>query len=188
MQLTLLPGYPDLIGRRFAWVANGNGPASYVQGGDPTQLPTSHTYIDTITSDVPSISGNYTVIAAQSYAGQRPTWKIKWIYAGGQLGVDGIQQNVAGSGMTPGLVTPLTFSTGNASGTFTVLTATTGYITITSAGSGYVTPPTVTTSGTGGTPPTFNNVSIGLANGSEVAATTNLSAEIVQIAGFGGEY
>lgn len=184
MLITLIPGYPDLIGRRFAWVGYGNGPASYVLGGDPSQLSPSHTYIDTITSDVLSISGNYTVIPAQSSSGVRPTWKLKWVYAGGQLGVDGVSSS-GGSGMTAGTYA-LTFSTGNATGTITVSTSAVTAINITSSGSGYLSVPTVSAA-TGGTPPTLT-ATIGIANGIEVPAGTNLSAETIQLAGFGGEY
>ena len=189
MQLTYLKGYPDFVVIRQTFVGFGNGPASYVKGGDPVALPRFNSYIDAIAGNAFSASGNYQVVGIPAAIGPRQVWKAKWLYAGGQIGVDGLSQNVAGSGMTPGLVTPLTFSAGNATGTFTVLTATTGFITITSSGSGYVAPPaTVTTTGTGGTPPTFNNLTIGLANGAEVAATTNLSAETIQLCGFCGEF
>jgi hypothetical protein len=46
--------------------------------------------------------------------------------------------------------------------------------------------PTVSAA-TGGTPPTLT-ATIGIANGIEVPAGTNLSAETIQLAGFGGEY
>jgi hypothetical protein len=80
----------------------------------------------------------------------------------------------------------LTFSTGNATGTITVSTSAVTAINITSSGSGYLSVPTVSAA-TGGTPPTLT-ATIGIVNGIEVPAGTNLSAETIQLAGFGGEY
>src|SRR5438552_3159133 len=51
MQLTLLNGYPDYIGKRFAFCGSGTGPKSYVQkasGGDPISVPRFQNYVDVI--------------------------------------------------------------------------------------------------------------------------------------------
>lgn len=81
MQLNLLKGYPDYIGRRFAWAGWGTGPASYVQssgGGDPIALPEFQNYIDTVFPAV-SVSGNYRVDPIPSAGGARSTWQLRWI-------------------------------------------------------------------------------------------------------------
>ena len=86
MQVTLLHGYPDMVGRRRIYVANGKGPTSYTQwtvgppvsGGDPiTGLP-FQTYIDSIPGVAISTDG--TVIAIpQAYAvGTRQTWVFRY--------------------------------------------------------------------------------------------------------------
>ncbi len=188
MQLTLLKGYPDLIGRRQAWSGYGNGPASYVTGGDPITLPGYKTNIDSIGGGVSSVSGNYTVVPIPSSIGPRPTWKLKWLYAGNQQGVDGVAQTVAGTGMTPGTYA-LTFTGGGgsgAAGTVTVSATAATNITLTSYGSGYLVAPSVSAA-TGGTPLTLA-ATVGTVNGGEVSSTTNLSAEQVVIGGLGGEY
>ena len=78
MQITMNPGYPDLIGRRFAWAGYGNGPASYVVGGDQVFLPGYNYYIDAVFGPVYSVSGNYQVTPIPSSLGPRGTWKLKW--------------------------------------------------------------------------------------------------------------
>jgi hypothetical protein len=78
MQITLNPGYPDLIGRRFAWAGYGNGPSSYVVGGDQLFLPGYNNYIDAVFGPVYSVSGNYLVTPIPSNVGSRKTWYLKW--------------------------------------------------------------------------------------------------------------
>jgi hypothetical protein len=78
MNLTLLKGYPDFIGKRQAWAGYGNGPSSYVAGGDPIVLPQYGGYIDAVFGPVYSVSGNYLVTPIPSGAGPRQTWKLKW--------------------------------------------------------------------------------------------------------------
>ncbi len=79
MTLTYLPGYPDRIGKRFAFVGTGNGPAAYVTGGDTVTLPSFQNYIDAIlSSSIATVSGTYTVRAIPSVGGKRATWKLKW--------------------------------------------------------------------------------------------------------------
>lgn len=78
MRLTLLQGYPDLIGRRQAFTGYGNGPVSYVSGGDPIILPGYETYIDEVFGPVFSASGNYLGYPIPSGVGPRNTWKLRW--------------------------------------------------------------------------------------------------------------
>lgn len=80
--ISLFKGYPDRIGKRFAWCGSYAGPASYVSGGDPVQLPTFDNFIDSIESNGNlSVSGTYVVRAIPSAAGARATWKLKWYTA-----------------------------------------------------------------------------------------------------------
>ena len=84
MQLTFVKPYPDFIGKRSAFVAYGNGPASYVTGGDLVTSATGQAlggpfdyYFDAIGVDL-SISGTYYGHAIAAGVGSRQTWKIKW--------------------------------------------------------------------------------------------------------------
>jgi hypothetical protein len=82
MTLTLLPGYPDRIGKRFAWVGYAAGSASYATGGDSIVIPGFQNYIDIIDSSGGlTVSGTYYVRAIPSAGGKRPTWKLKWYAA-----------------------------------------------------------------------------------------------------------
>lgn len=85
MQLTLLHGYPDAIGRRKVYVGNGVGPKSYtggVAGGDAiTGLP-FQTYIDAILGPVVSVSGNYIAIPQFAGIGARQTVKLRYFAFG----------------------------------------------------------------------------------------------------------
>lgn len=78
--LNLYHGYPDKIGRRFAFAGAYVGPTSYVTGGDPISLPTFNNYIDIIHGTL-SVSGTYVVRAIPVGAGPRNTWKFKWYTA-----------------------------------------------------------------------------------------------------------
>jgi hypothetical protein len=82
MQLTYLKGYPDRIGKRFAFCGYGVGPTSYVggaTGGDLIVLPTFDTYVDEIeSSGVLSTDGTYIVFFYPSATGNRPSWKARW--------------------------------------------------------------------------------------------------------------
>jgi hypothetical protein len=182
MLLTLLHGYPDLIGRKFAWVGYGNGPTSYVTTGDPVSLPLPYTYIDAIFGGTITVSGTYYVTPSISQIVTRPAWKLIWNYATAGS-VASVAQNVAGTGMTAGTYT-VTATTGTAQITVVVATATTlGAITVINPGSGYTTAPTFTLTGTGGTPATLT-ATLSTINGA-VPAGANLSAESIQIAGYG---
>ena len=79
MQLTMFPGYPDLIGRRAAFVGYGSGPASYSAGslaGDPISIPGM--YIDTILEVAEDPTGTYYAVGRPSYAGPRATWSLRY--------------------------------------------------------------------------------------------------------------
>ncbi len=86
MQITLLHGYPDLVGRRRLYVAFGAGPASYVQfalgppvsGGDViTGLP-FQTYIDSIPGMAVSTDGTTIAIPQATGTGPRQTWRFRY--------------------------------------------------------------------------------------------------------------
>lgn len=81
MQLSLLRGYPDRIGKRFAFVGNGKGPSSYTQyanGGDVVSGLPFQNYIDSIAPAV-SVSGTYVVYPIPKTVGARQTWALKWV-------------------------------------------------------------------------------------------------------------
>ena len=82
MQLNYLKGYPDRIGKRFAWCGYGTGPKSYVggvTGGDPIMLPSFDNYVDTVeSSGILDLSGLYIVFFYPSLVGPRPTWYGRW--------------------------------------------------------------------------------------------------------------
>ncbi len=81
MVITLLNGYPDRIGKRFAWAGFGHGPTSYSQTvGDAIEMPGFQNYIDAVFGGV-SVSGTYFVIAQPSAQGPRSTWYVKWFTA-----------------------------------------------------------------------------------------------------------
>ncbi len=77
MQLTMLAGYPDRVGKRFVWAGFGVGPTSYATGGDTVALPGFQNYIDAMFGDL-TVSGTYYVRSIPSVAGPRATWKVKW--------------------------------------------------------------------------------------------------------------
>lgn len=74
----LQDGYPDNIGRRYAFCGDWNGPASYSQAtGDKVTLPQFQNYIDKLDGSV-SVSGTYFVRAFPSAAGPRSGWVLHW--------------------------------------------------------------------------------------------------------------
>ena len=81
MQLKMLDGYPDLVGRRSIFCGYGNGPKPYVTGGDPLTTGQFNYYIDSVDSSDLTVSGTYYCLPIQSKVGPRPTWKLKWIVA-----------------------------------------------------------------------------------------------------------
>lgn len=83
MQLTMLKGYPDYIGKRKAFCAYGSGPVSYPNTGttigDPVIFPTYGNYIDSIASSgVLTTDGTYIVFFQPQAVGARQTWIARW--------------------------------------------------------------------------------------------------------------
>lgn len=79
MIFNLNPGYPDRMGKRFAFVGSGVGPTSYSQTTkDPIALPGYQNYIDSMTG-ASTVSGTYIVRPIPSAIGPRGTWKLTWI-------------------------------------------------------------------------------------------------------------
>jgi hypothetical protein len=82
MQMTFLHGYPDYIGKRFAWAGYGTGPVSYVggaTGGDPLIFPRFDNYIDTVESTgMLSTDGTYIAFAQSTGVGARQTWNLRY--------------------------------------------------------------------------------------------------------------
>jgi hypothetical protein len=84
MQLTLLKGYPDFVGKRATFVGWGNGPAVYHQAtGDVVTLPMPNYYIDALFGGVNSVSGAYFVRAQSVGVGARQKWALFWYTAAG---------------------------------------------------------------------------------------------------------
>lgn len=78
MQLTMFPGYPDLVGRRQIFVAYGVGPAVYNQTtGDVISLAYER-YIDCIDEVPQDPTGTYYAVARPSFAGPRATWALHY--------------------------------------------------------------------------------------------------------------
>ena len=79
MNLTLLKGYPDNIGRRKAFVGSGAGPTSYSQTTkDVLNMPLFGNYFDVVTGAA-TVSGTYIVRPIPSAASARATWKLTWV-------------------------------------------------------------------------------------------------------------
>jgi len=104
MQLVkFLSGYPDLIGRRQAFVGVFSGPTSYtasatapLTGGDTLVIPGYEKYIDSITEISIDTLGNYFGVAKPSIAGARATWTIFYYNAA----TGAIIQNLTGGNST----------------------------------------------------------------------------------------
>lgn len=78
MQVNLIPGYPDRIGKRFAWAGFVTGPTSYNPvTGDLLTLPGFQNYIDSCSFGFDS-NRLFMVIAIPNAAGKRPTWVLHW--------------------------------------------------------------------------------------------------------------
>lgn len=188
MNTSYVQGQGSQVGQLKVAVLTATGPSSYSSAGDPVYNPGSSDYIE-FPMECTTQSGNYSVIFVPTSAGylragapspSQSGWTAFWQLSGKQGVI--VVQNVAGSGMTPGNVAPLTFSGGTgggAAGYLTVLTATTVSITITNTGT-YTSAPTATAANaaTGGTAPTLTVTTAATAG--SVVATTNLSAEVIQ--------
>lgn len=84
MLLTMYKDWPNLLGRKQAFVATASGnPTSYVTGGDPVIVPGYSFYIDYMIGGAMTVSGNYVVSFYPSATGPRATWKARWAYAPG---------------------------------------------------------------------------------------------------------
>jgi hypothetical protein len=83
MQLTLLHGYPDFVGRRQILCGYGTGPKSNVQlasGGDVVTIPTFKQVVDILFPAL-TLSGTYIAYPFPTATGPRKTWAIKWVTA-----------------------------------------------------------------------------------------------------------
>lgn len=184
-------GYVDVIGKHGIWIGDHTGPASYVAGGETLTAQ----YFGLRSLDMANAMRSTNL--AYSAVSISPTGnagaisqniKLLWQFAS-TGSVASVSQNAAGSGMTVGTTVPIVFSAPaaggvQATGTLTVLTATTFSSVITNPGSGYTSAPTATVSGTGGTPPTLtSNLST---SGAQVAAGANLSGVSVRMIAIGG--
>jgi hypothetical protein len=187
MQLTFLQGYPDYIGRRFAWAGFGPGPSSYVAGGDAISFPRFQNYIDTVEGSL-TPDGVYLVLGRPSAVGPRATWYAVWQFAT-TGSVASLAIATAGSGQTPGTYSVAATGGGGSGAVASITVAAGGTVTavpiITSPGKNYTSAPTFTLAA-GGTPATFTpTLSVA---GNQVAAGANLSAEQVQLGGLGGVF
>jgi hypothetical protein len=91
MQLTLLKGYPDFVGKRATFVGWGNGPASYSQTtGDVVTLQPVGFRIDALAGGVNSVSGNFYVRSQSSGVGARMTWALYWYTSAGVQVANGV--------------------------------------------------------------------------------------------------
>lgn len=78
MTITPYHGYPDRIGKRFAFAGSGIGPASYSQTTlDPVTLSGFQTQIDVL-HRARTVSGLYDVVPIPSVGALRATWKLRW--------------------------------------------------------------------------------------------------------------
>jgi len=188
MQLTLLHGYPDFVGLRCTWCGYGSGPTSLLSTGDPISLPRYNYYIDDIGGNFLSVSGTYDVIGQPAAVGPRASWSLIWRFAtSGSIASATIAG--AGTGQTPGTYTLTTSGGGGTGAAISITVAAGGTVTATpivlTPGKNYTSAPTFTAAA-GGTPATFTGVLSTI--GAPVAAGANLSAEQVQLMGFGGQY
>ena len=186
MQLTLLKGYPDSIGKRFAWAGYGSGPLAYNPlTGDPIAFPRYNNYIDAIQTAT-SASGNYQAQAVPLAVGNRPTFALFYVYSGAQ-GVNSLAIATPGSGQTNGTF-QVPAAGGGGQGAVAQVVIAGGAITaatLVSAGKGYTSAPTFTVA-EGGTPGTLTATAAPASGG--VPNGTNLSGESFQLSGFGGVY
>lgn len=80
MQLTLLKGYPDMVGRRRLFCGYGTGPTSYSQTtGDVVSAVGYETYFDEVFNTPQDPTGTYKAEARPSAVGGRATWSLHWI-------------------------------------------------------------------------------------------------------------
>jgi hypothetical protein len=185
-------GYTDVIGKHGLAVYDHTGPASYSQatGDILTAQSLGLRSIDFVANENSGPGGIYEVNATSpSNVGSNPaTQSLHWYFATSSS-VATVAQNAAGIGMTPGVTVPIVFGAPpaggtQATGTLTVLTATTFSYQITNPGKGYTSAPTAVVSGTGGTPVTLTTTLS--AAGAEATTGANLSGLTVRIMAIGG--
>lgn len=93
MQLTLLSGYPDFVGRRSIWCGYGQGPEHYSRTEkDPLHVPPFSYFVDAIIPAVSS-SGRYMVYGVAEGVGARQEWKLKWVKASGEDAGEEVENN-----------------------------------------------------------------------------------------------
>lgn len=98
MQLTLLKGYPDLMGRRRAFAGYGTGPAVYnATTGDPLILPGYENYIDAVFGGVLDTTGTIIAYAKPSGYGPRQSWAL--FYATASSGAALANNSTAAAGL-----------------------------------------------------------------------------------------
>ncbi len=79
MQLTMMKGYPDFVGRRKIFCGFGSGPTSYNQTtGDVVQSLGYEQYIDIILEAAQDPTGTYFAVGRPSANGPRATWSLHW--------------------------------------------------------------------------------------------------------------
>lgn len=84
MQLELLRGYPDYVGRRMIFCGWGHGPESYDRHThDPLANFAFQSYYDVVFPAVSS-SGRFIVYGIAKGVGARLDWALKWVRASGE--------------------------------------------------------------------------------------------------------
>lgn len=189
---TAVKGYTDVWGKHGAAIYDHTGPASYVATGEklfPNSLGLRNIdYVHVMRSS----NGIYNVAAVSPSGSGGNATQITLLWSFATTGsIATLVTNVAGTGMTPGNVAPLTFPAApaggiTATGFITVLTATTYSYTITNPGLGYTSAPvpTASSAATGGTAPTFTTTLTTI--GQSATTGANLSGVSVRLLAIGG--
>jgi hypothetical protein len=81
MQLTILVGYPDNVGRRHIFCGHGHGPASYSDADKDKLEPFRFGMTYDVVFPAMTVSGNYIVYPHPDGVGPRREWKLKWVKA-----------------------------------------------------------------------------------------------------------
>lgn len=187
---TAVKGYTDVWGKHGAAIYDHTGPASYPAGGEkivPTMFglrSIDYVHLMRSTNNI----ANVQALSPAGSGGNASSIILQWTYSTA-TSVASVVQNAAGTGMTPGVTVPIVFGAPaaggtQATGTLTVVTATTFTTNVTNPGVGYASAPTATVSGTGGTPPTLTTTLS--ASGAQPATGSNLSGISVRLIAIGG--
>jgi hypothetical protein len=78
-----LNGYPDYMGRRFAFVCKATGPKSYSTSGYKVKLPGFQHYTDHLPGHVFTVSGTYFLRFYPSIAARRVVYTAHWYAVSG---------------------------------------------------------------------------------------------------------